>query len=138
MDSNFVIPAVCIAVALLILGGVAAMGRRATVRALVWWVGLACLPVGAWIGGLVPYLIDGWNRLAAWWQASMSVSPLPTNTTAGLIVLGLGAVLLFGSRLIPHRPRKKPVPKVDKAAVTKTRPLYDTTSTTTPTDTTTH
>lgn len=141
MDSNLVIAAVCIGVALLILVGVALMARRATVRALVWWVGLACLPVGAWIAGMVPYLIDGWNRLAAWWQAAMSVSPLPPGTTAGLVVLGVGAVLLLGSRVIPHRPRKKPVAKVAKGAkpaVTPGRPMYDTASQTTPTDTTTH
>lgn len=138
MDSNLVIAALCIGVALLILVGVAVMARRATVRALVWWVGLACLPVGAWISGMAPYLIDAWNRLAAWWQAANAVNPLPAGTTAGLVVLGVGGVLLLGSRLIPHRPRKKPVAKADKAAVTRARPVYDTASQPTPTDTTTH
>ena len=138
MDSNLVIAAVSIGAALLILVGVALMARRATVRALVWWVGLACLIVGAWIAGMGPYLIDAWNRLAAWWQTATAVSPLPTGTTAGLVVLGVGSVLLLGSRLIPHRPRKKPVPKADKAAVTRARPVYDTASQTTPTDMTTH
>ena len=137
MDVNLLIIVACIVATLLILVGVAIGARRATVRALVWWVGLACLPIGALLSGMVPYLIDAWNRLAAWFQLA-TAAPIPAGTTAGLVVLGIGAVLLLGSRLIPFRARKKTPPKSKTppaATAARGRPLYDSTSQTTPPDT---
>ncbi len=125
MDPNLFITIICIAVSLLILVGVAVMLRRATVRALVWWVGLACLPVGALLAGAVPFLIDGWNRMAEWWQLLMG-APLAPVAMAGLIVLGVGLALMLVSRVIPHRPRKKKTPpSTPGATAVRDRPIYD-------------
>ena len=139
MDVNFWILAACIGVSLIILIGVAIAARRATVRALVWWVGLACVPIGLLLGGAVPYVIDAWNRLAEWFQLA-TVSPIPPGITAGLVVLGVGIVLMLASRLIPFRPRKKLPPKSKtppKSTATRGRPIYDSTSQSTSSDTTT-
>lgn len=129
MDLNFLIPAICIGVSVLILVGVAIFMRRATIRALVWWIGLACVPVGAWLAGMAPYAIDAWNRLAAWWQA-VTVDPVAPGIMAGLIVGGLGIALMLISRIIPHRPRKKRAPKGSGpasggATAVRGRPVYD-------------
>jgi hypothetical protein len=137
MDSNPAVVAVFIGVALLILVGVAVLARRATVRALVWWVGLACLPIGALLAGMDPYLIDAWNRLAAWWQA-VTVSPIPAGILAGLVIVGIGLALMLISRVIPYR-RRKPVAKTASGTrATRGRPVYDATpaSQTTPTEVT--
>lgn len=111
MDPNILVPIVVIGASLLILIGVALMARRATIRALLWWVGLACVPVGAYLAGMAPYLIDGWNRLVVWWQTIMSVQPMPAGVVSGLTVLGVGIALLVGSRIVPYRKRPKPTPK---------------------------
>ena len=91
------------------------------------------------LGGAVPYVIDAWNRLAEWFQLA-TVSPIPPGITAGLVVLGVGIVLMLASRLIPFRPRKKLPPKSKtppKSTATRGRPIYDSTSQSTPSDTTT-
>lgn len=131
MDPNILIPIACIGAALLILAGVAAMARRATVRALLWWVGIACLPIGAYLTGMVPYLIDAWNRLVVWWQ-TVTMPPMPALVVSGLTVLGVGLVLVVGSRLVPYRKRPKPKPKPKAPTPPPPRPS----SMPTPTDTT--
>lgn len=131
MDLNILITVICIGVSLLILLGVAVLIRRATVRALVWWVGLACVPIGALLAGMVPYALDAWNRFAEWWQKLMA-GPIDTAPMAGLIVLGLGVAMMLISRVIPHRPRKKrdksappAAPPGAGATAVRGRPIYD-------------
>lgn len=138
MDLSLIILLIAIGTSLLILIGVALAGRRAPIRPLVWWVGLACLPVGFLLAGGIPYLIDAWNRMAEWWQLQMGLNPLPANVLAGLVLLGLGVVLMVGSRVIPLRPRKKRPPKTPTTTgptAGRTRPDYSASSSqTTPTD----
>lgn len=157
MDPNLLIAVGCIGLSILIIVMVAAVGRRMTLRAALWWIGLACLPIAALILGMIPYLIDAWNMLFAttamapsqptsWWASLQQ--PFTPVVTAGLVVGGIGLALLFGSRLVPYRKRERRPKAVapDAGAPTlRSRPDYSSggasvaptaTSTATPTDTT--
>ena len=124
MDPNLFITIICIAVSLLILVGVAVMLRRATVRALVWWVGLACLPVGALLAGAVPFLIDGWNRMAEWWQLLMG-APLAPVAMAGLIVLESAWHYACQPRDPAPSAQEEDAPSTPGATAVRDRPIYD-------------
>lgn len=90
---------------------VAAIWSRAPWKAVLAWLGIALLPLGVWLVGLWRAAIDGWNTLAAWWAGLVFDIP----AIIGLSVLGLAALLLVLSRLVPNRPRTrktKPTPSV--------------------------
>lgn len=91
---------------------------RAPWKAVIAWLGLALVPLGLWLVGLTQAAIDGWNTLALWWQSLIFTLPV----LVGLSVLGLAAVLLLVSRLVPNRPRKRK-PK-DEIAPAPASPPY--------------
>lgn len=97
---------------------VAVLWTRAPWKAVLAWLGIALLPLGLWLVGLSQAAIDGWNTLAAWWQGLVYTLPV----LIGLGVLGLAAVLLLISRLVPNRPRKRK--SVDEIPPASTPPAY--------------
>lgn len=91
---------------------------RAPWKAVLAWLGIALVPLGVWLVGLSQAAIDGWNTLALWWQGLSYTLPV----LVGLSVLGLAALLLVASRLVPNRARKrKPAEQVAPAS---TPPVY--------------
>lgn len=97
---------------------VAVLWTRAPWKAVLAWLGIALLPVGLWLVGLSQAAIDGWNTLAVWWRGLVYTLPV----LIGLGVLGLAAVLLLISRLVPNRPRKRK--SVDEIPPASTPPAY--------------
>lgn len=81
----------------------AALWTRAPWKAVMAWLGIALIPLGVWLVGLSQAAINGWNTLAAWWQGLVFTLPV----LIGLSVLGLAALLLVVSRLVPTRPRTR-------------------------------
>ncbi|WP_298132261.1 hypothetical protein [Micropruina sp.] len=82
---------------------VAALWSRAPWKAVIAWLGIALVPLGLWLAGLSQAAIDGWNTLALWWQGLIFTLPV----MIGVGLLGLAALLLVVSRLVPNRPRKR-------------------------------
>jgi len=80
---------------------VALIWKRAPVKAIMAWLGIALIPLGLWLVGLSQAAIDGWNTLATWWQGLVWTLPV----MIGLGVLGLAATLLVVSRFVPTRSR---------------------------------
>ena len=107
MDLSTWVMVVVLAWTVLGLVLVASIWSRAPWKAVMAWLGIALVPVGLWLAGLSQQAIDGWNTLALWWQNLTFTVPV----VIGLSVLGLAAVLLLGSRLVPTRKRtRKPKP----------------------------
>ncbi len=123
--------AICIGLFVLGLVLVALIWRRAPLRASIWWLGLALLPLGALLSGMVPTLIDVWNSLALWFQRVM-VQPIANTILAGLVVLGLGLLLMLVSRVIPYRKRDRRSATARTGTTTTTvsrnKPVYDSTT----------
>jgi len=94
---------------------VALIWKRAPVKAILAWLGIALIPLGIWLVGLSQAAIDGWNTLATWWQGLVFTMPV----MVGLGVLGLAAGLLVLSRFVPTRPR---TPKQPDNPPTASRP----------------
>lgn len=82
---------------------VVALWSRAPWKAVIAWLGVALVPLGLWLAGLSQAAIDGWNTLALWWQGLIFTLPV----MIGVGLLGLAALLLVVSRLVPNRPRKR-------------------------------
>lgn len=107
MDLSTWVMVVVLAWTVLGLVLVASIWSRAPWKAVMAWLGIALVPVGLWLAGLSQQAIDGWNTLALWRQNLTFTIPV----IIGLSVLGLAAVLLLGSRLVPTRKRtRKPKP----------------------------
>lgn len=95
---------------------------RAPWKAVMAWLGIALVPLGIWLVGLTQASIDGWNTLVLWWRSLIFTLPV----MLGLGVLGLAAVLLLGSRLVPTKART-PKPKAKSASsssISSTGPSY--------------
>ncbi|MBK8446498.1 MAG: hypothetical protein IPL41_07415 [Micropruina sp.] len=82
---------------------VALIWTRAPWKAVLAWLGIALIPLGLWLVGLSQAAVDGWNTLAGWWQTLIFTMPV----LIGLSILGLAALLLLVSRLVPTRPRNR-------------------------------
>ena len=80
---------------------VALIWKRAPWKAILAWLGIALIPLGIWLVGLSQAAIDGWNTLAAWWQALV----FTPQVQIGLGLLALAAALLVVSRFVPTRSR---------------------------------
>ncbi|MFT4294987.1 MAG: hypothetical protein QM582_06200 [Micropruina sp.] len=118
MDISLWVMVVVIGWTVLGLVLVAVLWSRAPWKAVLAWLGIALVPIGIWLVGLSQAAIDGWNTLALWWQGLVYTLPV----LIGLSVLGLAAVLLLISRLVPHRPRRrKPKDEIPSAAAP---PMY--------------
>ncbi len=118
MDISLWVMVIVIAWTVVGLVLVAVLWSRAPWKAVIAWLGIALIPLGLWLGGLSQAAIDGWNTLALWWQGL--VFTLPVSIGVGL--LGLAALLLVASRLVPNRPRTRK-PAIE-ASSTATAPAY--------------
>lgn len=98
--------------------------RRAKWRTIVTWLGLALLPLGLYLLGLVPALIDGWNTLVNWYWTTMAPWSDPLRI-AGAVVGGLAVLFLLISRFIPPKPRVRREPTDTATPVRRERPVYD-------------
>lgn len=96
---------------LLVAGGLTLVGiiitaiiwRAAKVRTVVWWLGLSLIPISIYLLGLSQQAVDAYTTLRAWFDG-LAFTPL---VWAGVATLGLGALLMLVSRVIPAKPRKK-------------------------------
>lgn len=139
MDLNTLQWIICIALTILGLVITAAIWKRASSRASIWWLGLSLLPLGALLTGMVPSLIDAWNSMALWFQKAV-VQPIAPVVLVGLVLLGLGVLLMLVSRLIPYRKKDRAAVKTRSGSgtttpsVTRTKPVYPDSTTTTTTN----
>lgn len=107
MDPSLVVLAVVIGLTVLGLLVAALLWRFTTTKTRLTWLGLALLPVGCYLAGLIPQAIGAYTALVAWWQGlTFTIAEI-----AGLSVLALGALLLILSRALPFRARKPRTPK---------------------------
>lgn len=71
--------------------------RRAQVKTVFWWIGLTLLPAGVYLLGLAP-AVDGAITTLTSWVQGLVLTPL---VWTGIVLAGLSALLMLGSRLIP-------------------------------------
>ena len=76
--------------------------RRAQVKTVFWWIGLTLLPMAVYLAGLGTAAEGAARTLYAWWNG-LQFTPIEW---VGLVLGGLGALLLVGSRLIPSESAK--------------------------------
>lgn len=103
MDSNLIhlIVAGVATVACVIV--TALVWKRAQVKTVFWWIGLTLLPMALYLAGLGPAAEGAARTLYGWWN-SLDFTPMEW---VGLVLGGLGALLLLGSRLIPSESAKE-------------------------------
>lgn len=94
-------------------------------RTLVTLLGLSLLPLGLYLLGLVPLLVDGWTTMSNWYWTTMAPWNDPVRI-AGTVVGGLGILLLVISRFIPSRPRAIPEASIDVPVEAQRRPVQST------------
>ena len=75
---------------------------RAQVKTVFWWIGLSLLPLGVYLVGLGPAVEGAWLTLRDWAYA-LQFTPM---VWVGVVLAGLSALLMLGSRLIPSESRK--------------------------------
>lgn len=71
--------------------------KRGQVKTVFWWIGLTLLPFGLYLLGLAPALQGAVETLTAW-ATGLTFTPL---VWTGVVLAGLSALLMLGSRLIP-------------------------------------
>lgn len=101
MDPNVLHLAVAVGLTLVLVVVTALIWSKAQVKTVFWWIGLTLLPLGLYLLGLAPALVGAYETLWAWWT-SLSFTPV---IWVGLVLAGLSALLMLGSRLIPSESR---------------------------------
>lgn len=101
MDPNLLQLLICAGLTLVGIVITAIIWKRAAVRTILWWIGLALIPIAIYLVGLVPLLIDGWDTLVKWY-GMLTVTPV---AMVGASLGGLGVLLMLVSRLVPYRKR---------------------------------
>ncbi|WP_454229174.1 hypothetical protein [Propioniciclava flava] len=76
--------------------------RRAQVKTVFWWIGLTLLPMAIYLAGLGSAAEGAARSFYAWWNG-LQFTPIQW---VGLVLGGIGALLLVGSRLIPSESAK--------------------------------
>ncbi|MFP5415884.1 MAG: hypothetical protein ACLGHZ_03250 [Actinomycetes bacterium] len=71
--------------------------KRAQVKTVFWWIGLTLVPLAIYLAGLAPLAVGAYESLRLWWL-SLAFTPV---VWVGLVMGGLAALLMLGSRLIP-------------------------------------
>ncbi|MDN5571112.1 MAG: hypothetical protein L0G22_07670, partial [Propionibacteriaceae bacterium] len=97
MDSAVLHIVVTVVLTLVFAVITALIWRRAQVKTVFWWIGLTLLPAGLYFLGLAPAIEGAVTTLSDW---AMGVQFTPA-VWAGIVLAGLSALLLLGSRLIP-------------------------------------
>ena len=94
--------------------------RRAQVKTVFWWIGLTLLPMAIYLAGLGSAAEGAARSLYAWWNG-LQFTPIQW---VGLVLGGIGALLLVGSRLIPSESAKdrRAAAKAEKQAASNGRP----------------
>lgn len=123
MDSNTLHLIVSAGLTLLCVVIVALIWTRAKWRTIVWWLGLAMIPIAVWLLGLAPLVADGGDSLVGWYQG-VTWDPLALT---GASLVGLGVLLMLISRVMPARPRQRRVKATAPApqVTDRPRPAYD-------------
>lgn len=75
----------------------ALLWRSAQVKTVFWWIGLCLVPMAVYLAGLAPAVVGAYDTLRLWW-GTLSFTPV---VWTGLVLGGLAAVLMLGSRMIP-------------------------------------
>lgn len=102
MDPNafhLVVAAVLTVVCVIIT---ALIWKRAQVKTVFWWIGLSMVPMAVYLLGLAPSVVGAYDTLRLWW-GTLTLTPV---VWVGVVLAGLAAFLMFGSRLIPSESRK--------------------------------
>ncbi|MFT3875192.1 MAG: hypothetical protein QM708_02010 [Propioniciclava sp.] len=92
-----------IAAVLTVVGVVitALIWKSAQVKTVFWWIGLTMIPMAIYLVGLAPAVAGAITTLRIWW-GTLTLTPI---VWVGIVMGGLGALLIFGSRLIPSESR---------------------------------
>ncbi len=75
----------------------ALLWRSAQVKTVFWWIGLCLVPMAVYLAGLAPAVVGAYDTLRLWW-GTLSFTPV---VWTGLVLGGLAALLMLGSRMIP-------------------------------------
>ena len=103
MDPSLLHPLVAGGLTLVLLLVTAIIWRWAKVRTVMWWFGLALLPVGVYLLGLSPQVEGAYETLRDWYYG-LQLTPM---VWVGVVVAGLGVALMLISRFVPAKPRRK-------------------------------
>lgn len=97
MDPNVLHLVVAGALTLFLVIISALIWKRAQVKTVFWWIGLTLVPMAVYLAGLAPLVVGAYDSLRLWW-GTLSFTPV---VWVGLVMGGLAALLMLGSRLIP-------------------------------------
>lgn len=97
MDPNVLHLVVAGVLTLVFLVVTALIWSRAQVKTVFWWIGLTLVPMALYLLGLGPAVVGAYETLREW---AYSVQTTPV-VWVGIVLAGLSALLMLGSRLIP-------------------------------------
>lgn len=118
MDPNVLHLAVAAGLTVVCVVITALIWKRAQVKTVFWWIGLSLVPVAIYLAGLAPAVVGAYETLRLWW-GTLTFTPV---VWTGLILGGIAAFLIVGSRLIPsesyadRRAERKAAAKAVKSA----------------------
>lgn len=105
MDFRLASAFICFGLSALILAIIVIIASRAKLRTTLWWAGLAFLPAGVWLARFDEPLAHTTDAFAQWYYDTWLVGGLQSSVLTGIILLIVGALVMFISRLMPHRPK---------------------------------
>ncbi len=97
MDPNILHLAFAGGLTLVLVIITALLWRSAQVKTVFWWIGLCLVPMAVYLAGLAPAVVGAYDTLRLWW-GTLSFTPV---VWTGLVLGGLAAALMLGSRMIP-------------------------------------
>ncbi|MFV0406015.1 MAG: hypothetical protein ACK5LN_04225 [Propioniciclava sp.] len=97
MDPNLLHLAVAAGLTLVCVAITALIWSRAQVKTVFWWIGLTLVPMALYLAGLGPAVVGAYETLRLWW-GTLTFTPV---VITGLVLAGVSAFLILGSRLIP-------------------------------------
>lgn len=121
MDQNVLHLVVAGVLTLVFVVITALIWSRAQVKTVFWWIGLSLVPMAVYLLGLGPAVVGAYETLRDW---AMSTERTPV-VWVGIVLAGLAALLIIGSRLIPSesfRDRRAALKEKKAKAVTSGGP----------------